>query len=89
MGYASVDSRSPLGPPPNGASNTTAFIVGPGYTSELFGSGGRYYYVLFDPRDVGGALGGELRRWPGRVFFLVGGARSEGALLRAGARAPT
>jgi predicted porin len=56
MNYATTDSGSPLGPLPNGANNTTAFIVGPGYTSGPFAVGAQYYYVSFDAGDVGGTL---------------------------------
>jgi hypothetical protein len=49
--YAAIDSGSPQGPPPKGAKDSTAIIVGPGYTVGPFAIGAQYYYVNFDASE--------------------------------------
>jgi hypothetical protein len=76
MNHATMDSAAALGPLPSGTDDTTAVIVGPGFTSELFTIGAQYYYVSFDAADPGGTLHG-----PGRVS---GGGLGAGSVVGPG-----
>jgi hypothetical protein len=51
--YNFNDSGSPSGPSLNGASNTTAYIIGLGYAAGPYSIGAQYYGVRFDQGDFG------------------------------------